>query len=187
MGYRNAIEKGERSVEEADLLEWSTKKSRTVAVTDKSCSMEMVPETPMEDMVEKYKSPEVPDIIDGDDKSWLSDEEEYCEDEEEENYLTIRISREEKARLCKPWRLTLIVKVIGRSIRYNYLLRRIKALWKPKSQMEMVALENDFFLVRFSSVEDYNFAKFEGLWMVLDHYLIVKEWTPDFDPNSDYT
>lgn len=44
--------------------------------------------------------------------------------------------------------------------------------------MELIALENDYFLVKFASIEDYKFAKFEGLWMVMDHYLIVKEWCP---------
>ncbi|XP_019195851.1 PREDICTED: uncharacterized protein LOC109189694 [Ipomoea nil] len=28
---------------------------------------------------------------------------------------------------------------------------------------------------------------FEGPWMVLDHYLIVKPWIPDFDPLNDTT
>ena len=37
----------------------------------------------------------------------------------------------------------------------------------------MVALENDYFLVRFTSMDDYVYAKFEGPWMILDHYLIV--------------
>ncbi|XP_019150075.1 PREDICTED: uncharacterized protein LOC109146859 [Ipomoea nil] len=31
------------------------------------------------------------------------------------------------------------------------------------------------------------FAMYEGPWMVLDHYLIVKPWEPDFDPMNDDT
>ncbi|XP_075481174.1 uncharacterized protein LOC142521884 [Primulina tabacum] len=41
--------------------------------------------------------------------------------------------------------------------------------------------------VRFASIDDYNHAKVEGPWMVMDHYLIVKEWSPSFDPLSDST
>lgn len=70
---------------------------------------------------------------------------------------------------------------------YNYFLCRINALWRPKSHFEMIAIPGDYFLVRFSSMEDYNFAKFEGPWMILDHYLIVKEWYPDFDLFADRT
>ncbi|XP_031120209.1 uncharacterized protein LOC116023354 [Ipomoea triloba] len=53
--------------------------------------------------------------------------------------------------------------------------------------MELIALENDYFLVKFGSDEDLAFAMFEGPWMILDHYLIVKEWVPNFDPMSDAT
>ena len=51
----------------------------------------------------------------------------------------------------------------------------------------MVAIENDYFLVRFALVEDYSYAKFEGPWMILNHYLIVKEWHHNFDPLVDMT
>ncbi|XP_019184648.1 PREDICTED: uncharacterized protein LOC109179603 [Ipomoea nil] len=53
--------------------------------------------------------------------------------------------------------------------------------------MDMVAIDNDYFLVRFGSVDDLDHAKFGGPWRILDHYLIVKEWSPDFDPIRDKT
>ncbi|XVF81050.1 hypothetical protein PTKIN_Ptkin15bG0125300 [Pterospermum kingtungense] len=92
----------------------------------------------------------------------------------------------EKIRLRRPWSQTLIIKVMGRSVGYNYL-NRLKVLWKPKSAIDLIALENEYFLVKFSSLEDYDFAKYEGPWMFLDHYLIVKEWSPNFDPMTDST
>lgn len=104
-----------------------------------------------------------------------SDDESGDEEETEIECPVIRLSKEEKIYLRSPWRQTLIVKLWGRSIGYNYLLRRIKALWHPKSYFELVALDNDYFIVKFSSIEDYNFAKFEGPWIILDHYLVVKE------------
>ena len=70
---------------------------------------------------------------------------------------------------------------------YAYLLRRIKALWHPKSHIDLVAMDNDYFLVKFASKDDYNFAKYEEPWMVMEHYLIVKEWSPNFDPMMDST
>ncbi|XVF74310.1 hypothetical protein PTKIN_Ptkin13bG0100200 [Pterospermum kingtungense] len=36
------------------------------------------------------------------------------------------------------------------------------ALWRPKSEFEMVAIDNDYFLAKISSVDDYNFAKVSG-------------------------
>ncbi|XP_073273316.1 uncharacterized protein [Primulina huaijiensis] len=76
---------------------------------------------------------------------------------------------------------------MGRSIGYNYIFRRIEALWKPKAPIDLVALDNDYFIVRFASIDDYYYAKFGGPWMVMDHYLIAKEWSPNFDPLSDNT
>ena len=63
---------------------------------------------------------------------------------------------------------------MGCAVGYNYLLKILIALWLPKSQMELVAIDNDYFLVKFASVNDYKYAKYEGPWMVLDHYLIIK-------------
>lgn len=37
-----------------------------------------------------------------------------------------------------------------------------------------------YFLVHFSTEEDYNHALFEGPWMIVDHYLIVQRWRPFF-------
>lgn len=51
--------------------------------------------------------------------------------------------------------------------------------------MTMIALENDYFLIKFTSSLDYHNAMFNGPWLIMDHYLIVKEWTPNFYPWED--
>ncbi|XP_031120937.1 uncharacterized protein LOC116024177 [Ipomoea triloba] len=104
------------------------------------------------------------------------------DDEVDKSCPIIRLTREEKVRLRSKWKQTLIVKVLGRNVGYGYLLRRLTTLWKPKARMELVTVDNGYFLVKFASVDDYEFAKYGGPWMVLDHYLIVKEWVPNFDP-----
>ncbi|XP_031127729.1 uncharacterized protein LOC116029829 [Ipomoea triloba] len=53
--------------------------------------------------------------------------------------------------------------------------------------MDLIAIQNGYFLVRFASVADYEHARFEGPWTVLDHCLAVKDWEPDFDPMRDQT
>ncbi|XP_019158181.1 PREDICTED: uncharacterized protein LOC109154898 [Ipomoea nil] len=99
-----------------------------------------------------------------------AEEADEISDDEDDDPLcpTIRLTKAEVATIRAPWRKALIIKVMGRKLRYAYLLRRLSSMWKPK-------------------VEDLEFAMFEGLWMVLDHYLIVKPWVPDFDPYSDTT
>ncbi|XP_019175434.1 PREDICTED: uncharacterized protein LOC109170738 [Ipomoea nil] len=99
----------------------------------------------------------------------------------------IRLTKEEVEMIRAPWRKSLIIKVMGRRVGYAYMLRRLTAMWKPKGGMDLIALENDYYLVRFGSFEDLEFAMYEGPWMVIGHYLIVKPWEPDFEPMNDTT
>lgn len=118
---------------------------------------------------------------------FASDDDEFNEVDDDQEFPTIALTKAEKSRLRHRWQQTLIIKVMGRTVGYTYLLNSIKALWKPKSPIDLIALQNDYFLVKFASTDDYNFVKYEGPWMILEHYLIVKEWTPNFDPISDKT
>ncbi|XP_019198959.1 PREDICTED: uncharacterized protein LOC109192712 [Ipomoea nil] len=117
------------------------------------------------------------------------DDGEDSDDEADDDPLcpTIRLTKEELEIIRAPWRRALIVKVMGRTVGYAYLLRRLNSIWKPKGSLDLIALDNGYFLVKFGSMDDLAFAMFEGPWMVLDHYLIVKEWEPDFDPTKDTT
>lgn len=47
--------------------------------------------------------------------------------------------------------------------------------------------ENEYFLVRFYAKEDFEFARSQGPCTILDHYLVVKEWTLEFHPFTDKT
>lgn len=53
--------------------------------------------------------------------------------------------------------------------------------------MELIAITDDYFLVRFAMEDDYNYVKYGGPCMVLEHYLIVKEWRSNFNPSTDKT
>lgn len=110
------------------------------------------------------------------------DEEEDNEKEEDRTCPTITLTREDKLKLQTPWKHTLIIKIWGRQVGYAYLLCRITSIWKPKAKMELIAMENDYYLVKFNFVEDYEHAQLGGPWMVMDHYLLVRDWTPYFDP-----
>ena len=54
---------------------------------------------------------------------WISDEEKEGEEEDETdpNCPEIELSKEEKAGLRRPWKRTLIIKLVGRTIGYNLL------------------------------------------------------------------
>ncbi|KAL4353703.1 hypothetical protein GQ457_06G025370 [Hibiscus cannabinus] len=46
---------------------------------------------------------------------------------------------------------TLILKVLGRRVGYTTLFNRITGIWKPTHQIKLIDIENDYFLVKFSS------------------------------------
>lgn len=116
-----------------------------------------------------------------------SDDDEYVRDEDSKHCLLICLSKEEKKFLRERWRQSLIIKLWGRKVDYNFLLKKLQSMWRPKAFMDLVALENDYFLVRFYSKDNYEFTRDESPWIILDHYLIVKEWAPNFDPIIDKT
>lgn len=103
------------------------------------------------------------------------------EGDEEEDPLcpTIRISKEDQVRICKPWKKALLIKLLGGNIGYGYISRRLKEMWKPKHQLDVIALDNEFYLAKFHGDEDYNHA------LIADPYLMLRRWYPDFDPFMD--
>ncbi|XVF80636.1 hypothetical protein PTKIN_Ptkin15bG0090000 [Pterospermum kingtungense] len=182
-----------RSTEEMDQIERSTKKSKITNDDFDSVDvmMETIPSNNLDATKEmmglgasiarpSFKDTLLRDRGRGstsalwDDEGLVSDDDEEVNiKEEEEECPTIRLTKEEKIRLRQLWCQTLIGKVLRRSVGYNTLLRRIMALWRPKLKIEMVAIENDYFLIKFKSSGDYHYTKFEGPWMVMEHYLIV--------------
>ena len=119
-------------------------------------------------------------------KEDISDDEEDMVDEEgSEDCPVIPVSKEEKRRLRRPQQKTLIIKVMGRTVGFKYLERCMRALWQPKSTLDIVAIEIDYFLAKFASVDDYEYALYNGPQTVLDHYLTVRKWCHNFDSTQD--
>ena len=67
---------------------------------------------------------------------------------------TIRITEDRKCKIRAAWTNALIVKVFGKTFGYHFLISRLVSLWKPVGRMECIDLGNEFFLIRFSIVED---------------------------------
>ncbi|KAF7822605.1 ribonuclease H [Senna tora] len=89
--------------------------------------------------------------------------------------------------LSKVWENTIIVSLLGREVGYKYLHERLKKLWRMNGTMEMVDIGHGFFQIQFSDVEDMLIAMADGPWVILDHYLTMRQWTPDFQPSTATT
>ncbi|RYR05702.1 hypothetical protein Ahy_B06g085537 [Arachis hypogaea] len=92
------------------------------------------------------------------------------------------IGEEVKRELRKEWWDTLIVKLLGRKISLLAMKRRLEVMWGKRGSIDVIDLGNEFLLVKFYNSEDLDFALMEGPWKILDYYLSVRMWKPDFNP-----
>ncbi|KAI9074073.1 hypothetical protein K1719_043965 [Acacia pycnantha] len=90
----------------------------------------------------------------------------------------------EKERLMKPFRRTLIVKLLGRQLSYGFMVKKLRMLWERKGSVDVFDLENEFYLVNFQHHDDYMEALIGGPWVIADAYLNVARWSPEFNPKN---
>ncbi|XP_058760028.1 uncharacterized protein LOC131633324 [Vicia villosa] len=97
----------------------------------------------------------------------------------------IILSKYEENRIQRPWIRGVIVKLLGRKIGYKALETRLKQMWVRKGIINIIDLSHDYYLVAFTHEEDKNATIADGPWFKYDHYLTIKEWTPNFQPEND--
>lgn len=129
-------------------------------------------------------------------EAWSAGED-FSEDEDEENEdpakaktfnplrPKVSLSKEEIREARKPWVNSVIIKLLGRRINMKFLQQRLLKMWNPAGELALIDLENDYYLVRFSEKADVMKVLLGGPWMMLDHYLVVQRWRPEFRPFED--
>jgi hypothetical protein len=95
------------------------------------------------------------------------------------------LSKAEEKRIHRPWKRGVIMKLLGRGIGYKALETRLKQMWVKKGIINIINLGDDYYLVTFSLDLDHATSLTNGPWFIYDHYLTVKEWSPNFHPQSD--
>ncbi|KAL7238170.1 hypothetical protein ACSBR2_004301 [Camellia fascicularis] len=80
----------------------------------------------------------------------------------------------------EPWKKCLIVRLLGKNIGYTLFVNRMRKLWNLQAGFETLAIGNGFFIVKFEVMEDYSKVFTGGPWVVMDRYVIVRKWQPDF-------
>ncbi|KAI9077148.1 hypothetical protein K1719_040970 [Acacia pycnantha] len=86
--------------------------------------------------------------------------------------------------LNKKMGLAVVIKLLGRKIGFRPLRNQLQNLWKPTSQIKIIDLHDDCFLVKFQDDLDYQNALLSGPWVIFGHYLSVQPWTPSFKPQN---
>lgn len=105
--------------------------------------------------------------------------------EGEDSCILVSISKPERERMGIPLQRTLIIKLLGKTVGFNFLVKKVTELWTCKGTFEIVDLPNDYYLVKFNNEDDFNFVLSEGPWIILDHYLTVRKWFSAFNPESN--
>ena len=67
------------------------------------------------------------------------------------------------------------MKVFGKIVGYNFLHAKLMGLWKPVGRIDIVDLGRDFFLLRFSLMEDLELVLKKGPWFIGEHFLLIQK------------
>ncbi|CAN1144935.1 hypothetical protein LINPERHAP2_LOCUS14393 [Linum perenne] len=62
--------------------------------------------------------------------------------------------------------------------------RKIPQLWAKKGRIQVSDVGWGYFVVKFETIGDYERAMFGGPWMVGDHYVVIQDWRPHFQPEG---
>ena len=54
-------------------------------------------------------------------------------------------------------------------------------MWRPKGELRFIGIGNGYYIICFNDMNDHNHALQSGPWMIVEHYLVVQRWRPDFD------
>lgn len=75
-------------------------------------------------------------------------------------------SKKVEERICVPFKMVIVVKLLGRMIGIKALESRLKAMWERKGEIYVTDVPNDYFFVLFDKKEDYEYALEGGPWMI---------------------
>lgn len=75
-------------------------------------------------------------------------------------------------------------KFLSKSIGISYFKKTIVTKLDAEITCDIINMVNVFFLVKFSNVSEYDRVLLSDLWMVANHYLLVRGWSPNFDSKS---
>ena len=87
--------------------------------------------------------------------------------------------------LRQPWKNALIIRMFDKGIGYLQLKRRLKTKWALTGDFSLIDIGCDYYVTRFTNLEDYEHVMLNGPWMIDDNYLVIREWVPNFVPEED--
>ncbi|KAF7824071.1 uncharacterized protein G2W53_022215 [Senna tora] len=172
-------------VEETNQIERSSKKVKTQDVLNHDSKMVTEGD---DSEIQPINGALEDDVEDDEVEEGYSDSDVSCEEDDDGSPFVscpkLKFTQEELDEWCSPWKLTLIVHLMGRTVGVTFMKNRLEKLWKRDGDVSIIDLEQGFFAVSFTNQNDFVYAYQEGSWMVADHYLVVQRWRPNFNPKD---
>lgn len=98
--------------------------------------------------------------------------------------ITFDAVRLEESRRCRG--KSLIGQLCGTPIRAQTLQQRLPSVWSCRGTVEVLELQNQFYLFTFSLENDLDRARRWSPWTVAGKKLMVTNWVLNFDPMKAY-
>lgn len=95
---------------------------------------------------------------------------------------SIEFTAAERRLLERKWSRSLIIKLLGASLGYMQMKRRVQQMWGRGGKVELSDIGHGYMIASFSNMEDYFLALEGGPWLIANHYLTVQIWKRNFIP-----
>ena len=79
----------------------------------------------------------------------------------------------------------MIIKLFDKGIGFMQLKRGLRKKWALKGDFSLIDIGFDYYVTRFTELDDYEYMPTQGPWMLGDNYLVIREWIPNFVPEED--
>ncbi|XP_028803235.1 uncharacterized protein LOC114758351 [Neltuma alba] len=173
-----------RAGNDSDMLSYDPIKSDD---DEMSTEEEVVPQTP-EDARKATNPPSFKDMLLNKSSKKQEDEEDFFFQEgdvtinKQGPIPSISFSERVHRLLNDSMKYSVVIKMLGRNIRYVDLRDKVVSLWRLTGPVQLTDLENNCFIAKLSNERDYTEVLLGGPWVIFGHYLTVQPWTPDFSP-----
>ncbi|KAF7825266.1 uncharacterized protein G2W53_016430 [Senna tora] len=81
----------------------------------------------------------------------------------------LEVPHEEYDEWCRPWKMSLLVRLLCKTVGSLFMKNRLEKLWRRKANLKVTDLENWFFAFSFNSQDDYLYSFQEGPWMITNN------------------
>ena len=105
------------------------------------------------------------------------------EDQMNEAEWEIHVSAELKPKMSGPWQTNIILKLMGKQLRYRTLQTKLAGIWCPTGNMQLIDIGYGYLIMKFDALKDYHHALMDDPWFVGEQYLHVQAWEADFHPS----